>query len=420
LYERNRELKDFSRALPRELLDIEDKTRSNIFAWRGQFSPQLIQHLLTAYCPDGAVVLDPFAGSGTVLHEAALLHFEAHAFEVNPAAWIFSKIYEFANIRKGDRQRPIVELRKQLEKYFPIVLFSDKELSLEDVQGRVIDMGRTLSDQTKILFNTLVILLDLVNNPVTSDFIHGKFAGLARLVDGLPYSDKLIKADLQDARAIPLGDGAVGFVITSPPYINVFNYHQNYRRSVEVLGWDLLRVAKSEIGSNRANRGNRFSTVVQYCLDIAAVLQEISRVLHRRGRAVFVVGHESKVLGVPFYNADIIQQIATTSGLFEVALRQKRVFTNRFGEAIREDILNLVKSSDEVTRNPTLHVARSVAQSALETGLEIVSANNGRFLSEVLARIHDIHGTPVFNSLSYRDYQTRDLVMMVKEDEERI
>jgi hypothetical protein len=210
----------------------------------------------------------------------------------------------------------------------------------------------------------------------------------------------------------------VGFVITSPPYINVFNYHQNYRRSVEVLGWDLLRVARSEIGSNRANRGNRFSTVVQYCLDIAAVLQEISRVLHTRGRAVFVVGHESKVLGVPFYNADIIQQIATASGLFEVTLRQKRVFTNRFGEAIREDVLNLVKSSNEVVRNLTLQVARSVARSALETGVGVVPANNGRLLSEALARIHDIHGTPVFSSLNYRGYQTRDLVMMVKEDEE--
>lgn len=32
-------------------------------------------------------------------------------------------------------------------------------------------------------------------------------------------------------------------LITSPPYINVFNYHQKYRRSVEALGYDVLAIA---------------------------------------------------------------------------------------------------------------------------------------------------------------------------------
>ncbi len=59
-------------------------------------------------------------------------------------------------------------------------------------------------------------------------------------------------------------ENQIDFVITSPPYINVFNYHQNYRQSAEILGWDLLKIAKSEIGSNRANRGNRFYTIIQF------------------------------------------------------------------------------------------------------------------------------------------------------------
>jgi hypothetical protein len=53
-------LKDFTRELSPKLLNIEDKNRSNLFAWRGQFSPQLIQYLLDAYCLPGSVVLDPF------------------------------------------------------------------------------------------------------------------------------------------------------------------------------------------------------------------------------------------------------------------------------------------------------------------------------------------------------------------------
>ena len=65
---------------------------------------------------------------------------------------------------------------------------------------------------------------------------------------------------------------AVDLVITSPPYINVFNYHQNYRAILEVLGFDLLKVAESEIGQPAKNRANRFRTVVQYTLNFDQIL----------------------------------------------------------------------------------------------------------------------------------------------------
>ena len=48
--EEDAELKDFAKRLPQGVLDIEEKNRSNLFAWRGQFSPQLIECLLEAYC----------------------------------------------------------------------------------------------------------------------------------------------------------------------------------------------------------------------------------------------------------------------------------------------------------------------------------------------------------------------------------
>jgi hypothetical protein len=286
------------------------------------------------------------------------------------------------------------------------------------VEAKVLDISRLLSDRAKILFNALVILLDLANNSITNAFVQGKFQSLARLVDALPFSEKPIKADLQDARSMPLQDGEVDFILTSPPYINVFNYHQNYRRSAEVLGWDLLRVARSEIGSNRANRGNRFYTVVQYCVDMATALYEISRVLTGQGRALFVVGHESRVLGVPFYNARLIERIAVESSLFAVALRQRREFVNRFGESIREDILNLVRMPGMTRIEDALKVARYTARDALEEGLNTVPHQNRGLLSDVLSRVHEIPGTPIFNSFRYQEYQTRDLVMMVKEEEE--
>jgi hypothetical protein len=127
--------------------------------------------------------------------------------------------------------------------------------------------------------------------------------------------------------------------VTSPPYINVFNYHQHYRRSVESLGFDLLKVAKSEIGSNRKHRQNRFLTVIQYCLDMAAVLHELHRVCRPQTRLVVVLGRESKVRKTPFYNSEIVARLAVMSCGCNLLTRQERVFQNRFGELIYDEIL---------------------------------------------------------------------------------
>lgn len=409
-------LKDFTRELSPKLLNIEDKNRSNLFAWRGQFSPQLIQYLIEAYCLPGSVILDPFAGSGTVLHEAAAMSLAAYGFEVNPAAWCFSKLYEFANTSREERKRILDELRRRIDNEFQIVLFSDDLLPAELVEAKIISIGNSISDQAKILCNALVVLLDVYNNPITNGFVQARFNALAKLVAQLPFSNQLVKADLQDARALPLAGESIDFIITSPPYINVFNYHQNYRRSVELLGWDLLRVARSEIGSNRANRGNRFLTVIQYCIDMAKAVQEMSRVLIHGGRVILIVGHESRVLGAPFFNADVIERITRKLGFFEVVLRQKRVFINRFGQAIREDILNLTKVCNTSDQMIACAVGRAVARDALNVAFSSVSRENSVLLGEALERVNEIEGTPIFDSLSYRYYQTRDRVMMVKEE----
>ena len=394
-------------------MNIADKNRSNLFAWRGQFSPQLIECLLKNYCPKNLVVLDPFAGSGTVLYEAANIGLSAYGFEINPSAWSFCKLYEFANFSKEFREKTIAELHEKIEAQFPIVLFSEDHIPSAEVEKRIIRIAESISEHAKVLCNALVVLIDVYKNHISNDFVQGTFYELAKLVRNLPHTKALIKADLQDARCLPLDNQSIDFVITSPPYINVFNYHQNYRRSVEILGWDVLKVARSEIGSNRANRGNRFYTVVQYCIDMASTLQELARVLKSDGRAVFIVGYESKVLGVPFNNADIVEQISHELGMFDLSLRQKRVFKNRFGKEIREDILNISRKSYRNGGDISKTVGQKIGLMTLESSLEKVSNNNKKLLEQAIIRAIELNGTPVFDSNSYSKYQTREYVMMV-------
>ena len=411
-------MRDFSTPIPQEILNIQEKTRSNLFSWRGQFSPQLIESLLTAYCSPGSVVLDPFAGSGTVLYEAATLSLPAFGFEINPSAWSFSKLYEFATASSEKREEAISELRTKIDHEFPPAFFLEEiELKEDEFQETVARIGESLGDSAKIIFNSLVVLLDIYKNRISCDLIQSRFGTLTSLIRQLPYSDRPIKADLQDARALPLQDQSVDFAVTSPPYLNVFNYHQNYRRSVEVLGWDPLRVARSEIGSNRANRGNRFYTVIQYCIDMGSVIQELARVLRTGGRAVLILGHQSKVLGTPLCNADIVERLACESEMFRLSLRQQRSFKNRYGEAIREDILNLEKETYRDDNDLPAALGRDTARCLLNTAVKNVPKRNESLLFDAISRIDQIAGTPIFNSSCYPQYQTRDAVMLVKERE---
>ncbi|NCS47931.1 MAG: methyltransferase [Microcystis aeruginosa BK11-02] len=391
---------DFDQPIPQEKLDIIEKNRANLFAWRGQFSPQLIETILTYYCPSNSVILDPFVGSGTVLLEASYLSLEAYGFEINPAAYIMSHTYEFIN--DSQKKEVLKNLRNIIDQEFPLRIFEVSD-QVENLVDKLQNTRNMLPDRSKVLFDALVIILDVCKNKITQEFIQKKFSHLINIITNLPYSQKPIRVGLSDARSLPLKNNQIDFVVTSPPYINVFNYHQNYRQSAEILGWDLLKIAKSEIGSNRANRSNRFYTVVQYCLDMGDILKELARVSKQQARIVLIVGQESNVLGVPFYNADIIEKIGIKAKLFQKVLRQKRKFKNKFGKVIIEDIINFINLNNQVSQEVIEQISREVAFEVLESSRLFVSSENQLFLESAIAKVNNIQKTPILDKRLYID-----------------
>lgn len=389
---------DFDQPIPQEKLDIIEKTRANLFAWRGQFSPQLIETILSFYCPSNSVILDPFVGSGTVLLEASYLSLEAYGFEINPAAYIMSHTYEFIN--DSQKKEVLKNLRNIIDQEFPLRIFEVSD-QVENLVDKLQNTRNMLPDRSKVLFDALVIILDVCNNKITQEFIQKKFSHLSNIITKLPYSQKPIRVGLSDARSLPLKNNQIDFVVTSPPYINVFNYHQNYRQSAEILGWDLLKIAKSEIGSNRANRSNRFYTVVQYCLDMGDILKELARVSKQQARIVLIVGQESNVLGVPFYNADIIEKIGVKTKLFQKVLRQKRKFKNKFGKVIIEDIINFINLNNQVSQEVIEQISREVALEVLESSRLFVSSENQLFLESAIDKVNNIQKTPILDKRLY-------------------
>lgn len=363
------------REIPQHALDIETRVRRNLFPWRGQFSPGLVDVLLANYARAGDRVADPFAGVGTTLFEAAHRRLSCVGTELNPAAVAMADTVQFVQLALGEREAVVCRTRALLGAQ------RSSEALVELVRHAMCPWERNL------LTNTLIRVLDSVEMPRAFD-------QHAELVLGLPYcADRKYGIELGDARRLSLLTASIDLILTSPPYINVFNYHQNNRPAMELLGWDLLEVARSEFGANRKHRGNRFLTVVQYCLDMHAALEEMRRVLMPEGRAILVVGRISSVRGIAFQNGSIVSALAAAAGL-RLTTRQERKFKSRFGEMIYEDILHFTPAVP--ASNTPLEIAQEELSTCLATQSddELVSAD----LHAALASANCVLPSPVFRA----------------------
>jgi methylase of polypeptide subunit release factors len=368
--------------ISQDKLNIENRTRTNLFAWNGQFSPQLIEAIVEHYASSDDKVLDPFAGSGTTLYECARKGISVCGTELNPAAYYMGKVYQICCMKKGARDSLIDSINTLVNTC----------MEQQDLVRYLVDYceenRRTATGSTAAL---LIILLDIFHNDVTRRLLYEKWSKLREIIRDLPYSAKPVVMELGDARHLKISDSTIDLVITSPPYINVFNYHQNYRRSVEALGHDVLGIAKQEFGSNRKNRGNRLYTVVQYCIDMALAVQEMARVCSSGARIVLIVGRESNVLGYSFYNSELIYEICHQVLDFDLELRQERVFKNRFGQLIYEDILHFSNDKECLLKEESVVVeeARRIAKQALIDKLAIENKNRG-LLQVAIEKAHTI------------------------------
>lgn len=383
-------------------LDVASKNRSNIFNWRGQFTPQLVEYLLGAFTSHSSLVVDPFCGSGTVLLEAAAKQMCSLGCEINPAAYAMSKfvglgvlqIDQRALLFQGvlDKVLGLAKTHRKLPLFEASDDFREKYKNLLDCAATVF----AAMEGKRELLLALIILMRTESNgrgDLGSALDRACMSVRADLY-GLPFSANRIDIELCDARMThEKCRASADVIITSPPYINVFNYHQNFRALLEVIGFDLLKVAESEIGYNRKNRGNRFRTVVQYALDMEQCLVSFALTLKNGGTLILVVGHESNVRGVPFSNSAILREIADSLRCFHLKGERHRVFVNRFGKSIREVILIL-----EFTGNsPVQGAARQVAESHMK---EALTRSHGEPREDIVATLSDLHrisASPIFN-----------------------
>ena len=156
-----------------------------------------------------------------------------------------------------------------------------------------------------------------------------------------------------DARKLEIENGSIDLVLTSPPYLNAIDYMRCSKFSLVWMGYsvrELRRIRSESVGTEASAQHAVDSEWVQtlvrqlalkpalsardharlstYAWDIGSAMAEVSRVLRRGGRAVYVVG-DSTIRGTFIRNSSIVIAAAERNGLLLVSRHSRDLPANR-------------------------------------------------------------------------------------------
>lgn len=350
-----------------------------------RMAPELALASLAKLTP-GSLVLDPMAGSGTVLRQALALGHRAVGFDLDPLAVLMSRVWTTpVDVRRVEAlladvvdEAESVDLRRsrlpwvdEETRAFIAYWFAPAQRRALHRLAWVLALRRETTprarraelDVLQVGLSRIIVTKEQ-SASLARDTSHSRphrvaleseydvMAGFVRstrqLVDrlGVQRPERAARVGPGDARALPLAPHSVDAILTSPPYLNAIDYMRGHRLSLVWLGYalgELRAIRSSAVGAERAATA-RLTDAVQaislamcdpdalaprprhflqrYASDLEGVLRQAARVLRPGGRATYVVGN-SCLKGIFIRNADGVARAGEVAGLTLVEARER-------------------------------------------------------------------------------------------------
>lgn len=340
------------------------------------------------------VVLDPMAGSGTTLVAARLGGHAAIGFDTDPLAVLIAKVGA-SDIRKGS-------LRKAAEKVLSLAKYD--YTYVRDCHAYPVGADAETKDFVSFWFDPttrrqLCALSNCIADSEVGEYQNALWCAFSRMIitkkvgvsrgidvshsrphilyDQAPVRpfemfmsqvEKLVSAssftDVRpdaprarvaagDARSLPLEDGSVDLVITSPPYLNAIDYLRGHKLSLVWMGYPLSKLREirgSNVGAEKSGSsdtpapqiraalgrlggvvslGTRWEGIARkYVTDLDAVVSELARVTKPDGKLALVIG-DSTVRGVFVRNSSAIRTLCGAHGFRLTSLTRRSLPANK-------------------------------------------------------------------------------------------
>jgi tRNA G10 N-methylase Trm11 len=283
-----------------------------------KFIPQIARKAIQTWSDVGETVYDPFCGCGTALLEASLLGRPSLGTDNNAVAVLVSRA-KTEQYTQSDL-RFLQQLASRLPSLFsgmvPAQEFVPAEKRLEywfspAVTNRLSGIKKLVQQQAEpvrtlltAVFSAIVVKVSLqdsdtryarVSRAVTPAQVDRAFyAKVTEVIDRLPEILEANRAAVEihqaDARTIPfVKDDSISLIVTSPPYLNAYDYHKYHRQRLHWIDGDVAFSRDLEIGKH-----DEFTkpgaTPDQYFSDMNSCFGEWARVLRKRGKCIVVIG----------------------------------------------------------------------------------------------------------------------------------
>lgn len=339
-------------------------------------------------------VLDPMAGSGTVLAVARAKGHRAFGVDLDPLAVLLAGVWTRtvdANL-VNDKAADVLGRAKTSFKTLPSALAypvgSDNETRkfirywFDDYARRQLAALSTavcrvhddaIRDVLWCGFSRLIITksagaslaMDLAHSRPHREFIHAPVKPFNRFISAVktvvancPQSGSEMVGPATvvkrgDARKLEIEGNSIDLVLTSPPYLNAIDYMRCSKFSLVWMGYTVSELREirgesvgAEVSSEQALESSWVKALIKqlkltpklsnrdhallarYVWDMGQALAEVSRVLRRGGRAVYVIG-DSMSRGTFIRNSSIVTAAAQEHGLSFVSRHSRALPANR-------------------------------------------------------------------------------------------
>lgn len=311
-----------------------------------KFTPQLVNKFFRQYCKPGFKIIDPFCGSGTALVEGILNGMDSVGIDLNPIAFIISKAK--TNCYSNEDIDSIKKFISLFQNHSTNGLFENeidlKNIKLPDFPNREHWFQENVSYELAFLKNEI----DKVNNSNVKSLLYCAFSKIIVKVsnqdsevrysaknknhpNGIVYSsfvDTVLnyiqnissieykitaKAEIHNGDSVQILRKYINdyfdFVITSPPYINTFDYYLYHKQRMFWLGFDHRPVRKNEIGNHHRIDTKKFDVAKEeYINSMRQIMNELSRVSKQNSYFVMVIG-DGIVDGTTIDMSEVISEI---------------------------------------------------------------------------------------------------------------
>jgi site-specific DNA-methyltransferase (cytosine-N4-specific) len=298
----------------------------NLHPYPAKFIPQIPRRVIEKLSGTRAVVLDPFCGSGTSLVEARILGRTAIGSDINPIAVLVSRA-KTMSLSSGQLQ---LVTGFQKEAFKALSLWKRKgslprRVAVPEFPNRAKWFGgdaleelaylaeeiRALEDDdvcTFLLATLSAIVVKASNqasetkwkaipkNLAAGDATRLFLEHLNRIMPrAAEYSQRVagfpeVRVYQADARNLAYAkDGSVDLVVTSPPYMNSYDYYLYHKLRLFILGLEVHETQEKEIGS-RNKHSDKGLGVDSFMDEMLQTLLEMRRVLKIGGRLCLVIG----------------------------------------------------------------------------------------------------------------------------------